>query len=168
MKVRRLKWQNWKLEDWNEKDWKLEGQLFIFAYIIWFIIGKTMCQIWITTWQHDHKPSSTLGASVHYMFVIFSWAWYVIIPVIIISCVKIRTKLPFALFGQINQPFAILSKLNREMPLFWKSSLKKKFQGPIVTFCNLISIKSSYRQSSYVRVGWNKFVYTRLKKRKRR
>ena len=29
-----------------------------------------------------------------------------------------RTKLPFALFGQINQPFALLSKLNREMPLF--------------------------------------------------
>ena len=30
----------------------------------------------------------------------------------------IRTKLPFALFGQINQPFALLPKLNREMPLF--------------------------------------------------
>ena len=28
------------------------------------------------------------------------------------------TKLPFALFRQINQPFALLSKLNREIPLF--------------------------------------------------
>ena len=35
------------------------------------------------------------------------------------------TKLPFALFGQINQPFALLPKLNREMPLFWKSSFSK-------------------------------------------
>ena len=31
---------------------------------------------------------------------------------------KIGTKLPFALSGQINQHFALLSKLNREMPLF--------------------------------------------------
>ena len=23
--------KNWKLEDWNEKDWKLEGQFCIFA-----------------------------------------------------------------------------------------------------------------------------------------
>ena len=23
---------NWKLEDWNENDWKLEGQFCIFAY----------------------------------------------------------------------------------------------------------------------------------------
>ena len=29
-----------------------------------------------------------------------------------------RTKWAFALFGQINQPFALLSKLNREMLLF--------------------------------------------------
>ena len=29
-----------------------------------------------------------------------------------------RTKLPFAHFGQINQAFALISKLNREMPLF--------------------------------------------------
>ena len=28
------------------------------------------------------------------------------------------TKLPFALFGQINQSFALLFKLNKEMPLF--------------------------------------------------
>ena len=28
------------------------------------------------------------------------------------------TKLPFALFGQINQHFALLPKLNREMPSF--------------------------------------------------
>ena len=32
--------------------------------------------------------------------------------------VELRTKLPFALFGQINQPFALLPKLYREMPLF--------------------------------------------------
>ena len=31
---------------------------------------------------------------------------------------KIGTKLPFALFGQINQAFALFPKLNREMPLF--------------------------------------------------
>ena len=30
MKVRGLKWQNWKLNDWNEKYWKLEGQFYIF------------------------------------------------------------------------------------------------------------------------------------------
>ena len=51
--------------------------------------GKTMCWIWITTWQHDHKPSCTLGSFVYHVFVIFSWAWDVIIPVIIISRVKI-------------------------------------------------------------------------------
>ena len=28
------------------------------------------------------------------------------------------TKFPFALFGQINQHFFLLPKLNREMPLF--------------------------------------------------
>ena len=31
---------------------------------------------------------------------------------------ELRTKLPFALFGQIKQPFTLLSKLNREMPFF--------------------------------------------------
>ena len=31
MKVRELNWQNWKLENWNEKEWKLEGQFCIFA-----------------------------------------------------------------------------------------------------------------------------------------
>ena len=31
MKVRILKWQNLKLEDWNEKCWKLESQFWIFA-----------------------------------------------------------------------------------------------------------------------------------------
>ena len=36
-----------------------------------------------------------------------------------------RTKLPFAHFGQINQPCALLSKQNREMPFFWKSSFSK-------------------------------------------
>ena len=31
MKVKGLKWQKWELEDWNEKDWKLDGQFCIFA-----------------------------------------------------------------------------------------------------------------------------------------
>ena len=26
--------KNWKLDDWNEKGWKLEGQFWIFALII--------------------------------------------------------------------------------------------------------------------------------------
>ena len=34
MKVKGLKWQYWKLEDWNEKNWKLEGQFCIFAYLL--------------------------------------------------------------------------------------------------------------------------------------
>ena len=25
-----MKWQNWKLNDWNEEDWKLEAQFYIF------------------------------------------------------------------------------------------------------------------------------------------
>ena len=28
-----MNWQNWKLEDWNEKMWKLEGQFCIFAFL---------------------------------------------------------------------------------------------------------------------------------------
>ena len=31
LKVRELNWQKWKLEDWNEKHWKLKGQFYIFA-----------------------------------------------------------------------------------------------------------------------------------------
>ena len=30
---------NWKLKDWNENDWKLEGQFFIFALILLPILG---------------------------------------------------------------------------------------------------------------------------------
>ena len=33
LKVRGLNWQNWKLEDWYEKEWKLEGQFYIFAFV---------------------------------------------------------------------------------------------------------------------------------------
>ena len=31
LKVRELNWQKWKLEDWNEKHWKLKGQFCIFT-----------------------------------------------------------------------------------------------------------------------------------------
>ena len=33
MKIRELNWQNWDVDDWNEKMWKLEGQFCIFAII---------------------------------------------------------------------------------------------------------------------------------------
>ena len=38
--------------------------------------------------------------------------------VCVLKIIDIWTKLPFTLFGQINQHFALLPKLNREMPSF--------------------------------------------------
>ena len=43
-------------------------------------------------------------------------------------------KLPFAYFGQINQHFALLSKLNREMP----PHKKKKKKGKCPSFENRV------------------------------
>ena len=45
LKVRGLNWQKWKLKDWNEKQWKLEGQFCIFAFYLHFLLSLSLSKL---------------------------------------------------------------------------------------------------------------------------